>query len=132
MPAAAVQVLRLAERRPALAVVLGQWFAVVRTLVPRVAGSVLPYHRFAVVSIPVAAAWGLGTFTLGCLLAQGSATAARLVAAQQTTATVLLALLLLTVVGVLVRGFVRRRAIPGGARPAADVADRPGRRRHRR
>ncbi|MBN9790062.1 hypothetical protein DMP17_15845 [Pseudonocardia sp. TMWB2A] len=106
MPAAAARVLRLAERRP----VLGQWFAVVRTLVPRVTSRVLPYHRFAAVSIPVAATWGLVTFTLGCLLARGSTTAARVVAAQQVTADVLLAALLLAVAGAAVHTVVRRRA----------------------
>ncbi|MEQ3541769.1 hypothetical protein WHI96_23425 [Pseudonocardia tropica] len=110
MPAAAARVLRLAERRPVLAVALGQWFAVVRTLVPRVTSRVLPYHRFAAVSIPVAATWGLVTFTLGRLLARGSTTAARLVAAQQVTANVLLAALLLAVAGAAVRAVLRRRA----------------------
>ncbi len=131
LPAAADRVLRLTERRPVLAVALGQWFAVVRTLVPRVTSGVLPYHRFAAVSIPVASVWGLATFALGGLLARGSATAARLVAAQQATAhLLLLALLLLVVVGMLVRGLRRRRLgrPPDSPRPLtpaeAGAADR--------
>lgn len=87
-----------------------EWFAVVRTLVPRVTSRVLPYHRSAAVSIPVAATRGLVTFTLGCVLARGSTTAARLVAAQQVTADVLFAALLLAVTAAAVRAVVRRRA----------------------
>ncbi|MBN9799629.1 MULTISPECIES: DedA family protein [Pseudonocardia] len=129
LPAAAGRALPLAERRPLLAVALGQWFAVVRTLVPRVTSGVLPYHRFAAVSIPVASVWGLATFALGGLLARGSATAARLVAAQEATAHLFLLALLPVVVGMLVGGLRRRRLgqPPDSPRPSRrrkpDAAD---------
>ncbi|WP_060575111.1 MULTISPECIES: DedA family protein [unclassified Pseudonocardia] len=93
VPPPARRVLRLAESRPAVAVAVGQWFAVARTLVPRLAGHVLAYPRFLLVSVPVAAAWSSATFTLGTLLAAGSEAAARIVSVQEIVAWALLGLL---------------------------------------
>ncbi|MFP5021029.1 hypothetical protein [Pseudonocardia phyllosphaerae] len=110
VPGIARRALETVEHRPALTVVVGQWFAVARTLAPRLAADTgLPYARFALVSVPAAAAWAFATFTLGRYLVIGSATAARILSAQQVTAGVLLALLVIVLVWTLVRALVRRR-----------------------
>lgn len=123
VPGPARRLLRFARARPVVAVAVGQWFAVARTLMPRVAGAQLPYRRFVVVSAPVAAAWALATFELGRLLVAGSAAAARIVSAQQALAGALLAALAVVVVLTLAR--TARRGSRDGAPPGGRGA-RPG------
>ncbi|ANY05575.1 DedA family protein [Pseudonocardia sp. HH130630-07] len=110
VPPPARRVLRLAEARPVVALALGQWFAVARTLVPRVAGPSLRYPRFLLVSVPVAAAWALATFGLGRLLVAGSAVAAGLVSVQEILTWVLLGALAVAVGWTVVRTARARRA----------------------
>lgn len=109
VPAPVRRILALAQDRPGLAVLVGQWFAVARTLVPRLAGHTLTYPRFAALSVPVAAGWALATFGLGLLLVTGSTAAARVVSAQQTLASLLLAGLVGVLLWTVVRSIRRAR-----------------------
>ncbi|PXY29340.1 DedA family protein [Prauserella endophytica] len=62
--------LGLLERRGVAALGVAQWFAVTRTLTPRLAGyGGMTYRRFAAVSVPVAALWGATLTTLGYVAA---------------------------------------------------------------
>lgn len=113
IPLPARRILRIAGSRPATAVAVGQWFAVARTLVPRLAGHTLGYPRFALVSVPVAVAWAAVTFALGRLLVAGSAVAARLVSLQEALAWALLVVLAVGLLWTAVRVVRGRRSRHG-------------------
>lgn len=114
LPAVAARLLELLRGRPRLAVAAGQWFAVSRTLVPRLAGTELSYPQFALVNVPVAAAWGAAAFVLGRLIGDGSELATRVLSVWGWVGTVLL-----VVVGVLVVVAVIRAARTAAGRGSA-------------
>ncbi|MEW9527127.1 DedA family protein [Microbispora sp. NPDC049125] len=61
---------RMVARRGVWAVAAGQWIGSARTLVPRLSGwSGMPYRRFAIASVPTAAAWAVTLVTLSHHLA---------------------------------------------------------------
>lgn len=124
VPGPARRILRLAEARPTVAVLIGQWFAVARTLVPRLAGHTLTYPRFVTLSVPVATGWAVATFGLGRLLVTGSTAAARAVSAQQVLANLVLAALAVVLLWTAVRSFRHR-----GHRSAGPGVSGPRRRR---
>lgn len=110
--------LKAIASRPRTVVVLSQWFAVVRTLVPRLVGSELSLRAFVLVAAPAAVAWASTALFIGRLLHDSSQLAAGIVRVDQALAVAIpvLVVLLALVSWLRVRG--RRRSSLGRHRGA--------------
>ncbi|MEJ8281637.1 DedA family protein [Pseudonocardia spirodelae] len=105
-----------AGHRPRTAVALSQWFAVVRTLVPRLVGTGLSTRAFVLVAVPIAVAWAGTGLTVGRLLHESSQLAAGIVGTDRVLAVAVPAVLVLALAVSWWRG---RRAPSPGPRPRA-------------
>lgn len=99
--------------RPRTVVVLSQWFAVVRTLVPRLAAAELSLRAFVLVAVPAAVAWASTALFLGRLLHDSSRLAAGIVRVDQTLAIGIPVLVVLTALVSWRRARGRRRPSHG-------------------
>ena len=90
-----LRALGLMERRGALAIVLCQWFAGVRTVTPRLVGSAgMSYRRFALAQVPSAALWVCTWMSVGAV---AGATYERIATRVSVVGLVVLAVVLLAV-----------------------------------
>jgi membrane-associated protein len=109
----------LLARRGGLAVFLGRWVALLRALMPALAGAArMPYRRFAVWNMIGGAAWGLAAVSTGYLAGASYDRIGR--AVDQGGAAMFAALV---VAGLVARHVVRRRRDEMGRRPAGSGAE---------
>lgn len=111
-----LRALALMESRGALAIVLCQWFAGVRTMTPRLVGSAgMSYRRFALAQVPSAVLWVCTWMSVGAV---AGATYERVATRVSVVGLVVLAVVLLAVS---VWATVLRRRFPTAS--SGDVAE---------